>query len=78
MKRTQIHYFAKGHLGQHEDWWYLVEADDGTHHVEHEWDHVSVGSGNKSEGTTRHSIEYALKNAPTKAVAKLKELLGLS
>lgn len=75
--RTRIYYFAKGHLGQYEDWWYLVEEDGKEPYVEHEWDHAKVGSGGKTEGTTRHSIDEALKLAPHKAVEELKSRLKL-
>jgi hypothetical protein len=77
MKKTQVYYFAKGHLGQHEDWWYLIENEDGTHQVEHEWDHVSTSSFNKSEGSTVLSLEDGLQKAPHSAVEKIKSILGI-
>lgn len=77
MKSTQVYYFAKGHLGQHEDWWNLIENEDGSFEIEHEWDHVSVSSGgNNSQGSRRFSLEEGLSKAPAKAVAKIKEILG--
>lgn len=78
MKRTQVYYFAKGHLGQYENWWYLVENDDGTFEVEHEWDDVSInGSSGHSEGSVKYSLDQGLKKAPQGAVDKIKEMLGI-
>ncbi|MDX0488829.1 hypothetical protein GOC53_00840 [Sinorhizobium medicae] len=77
MKKTQVYYFAKGHLGQHEDWWYLIENDDGSYQIEHEWDHVSTGSSHKSEGSQTFSLEEGLKRVPHNAVEKINEILGI-
>ena len=74
MKRTELYYFAEG--GQSEDWWALVEEDDGTKYVEHDWNNVSVnGSAAKSQGTERYTVEEALLKAPHGAVSRLKKAL---
>lgn len=75
MKKVQVYYFAKGHLGQHEDWWYLIEHDDGTYEIEHEWDHVSTNGPNRSAGATKFSLEEGLQRAPHRAVTKINELI---
>ncbi|MBO9194353.1 hypothetical protein J5277_09570 [Rhizobium sp. 16-449-1b] len=77
MARTQVYYIAKGHLGQYEDWWYLDQKDDGTVEIVNEWDHVSVNGLGKNEGSKSYSLDAGLKEAPHKAVAKIKELLGM-
>lgn len=41
--KTLLYKQEKGHLGQYEDWWYLVQPEDGAPYVEHLWDQVSVG-----------------------------------
>ena len=76
MPRTLLHKQEKGHLGQYEDWWYLVEKDDGSKHIEHEWDHVAVRGFDKREGSEIIAIEKFLESGPDKAVTKLKELLA--
>lgn len=78
MKRTELYYFAKGHLGQYEDWWNLLENEDGSVQIEHEWDHVSTGSSNSSRGTTVYPLSEGLQHAPARAVEKVKEILKLS
>ncbi|MGR9552285.1 hypothetical protein ACU8MG_03825 [Rhizobium leguminosarum] len=76
MKRTQVYYNAKGHLGQYEDWWYLIQNDDGTVEVENEWDHVNVNGLAKNQGAKKYSLEEGMKEAPHNAVSKIKEILG--
>lgn len=76
MPRQQVYYFAKGHMGQYEDWWYLRDNGDGTYHIEHEWDHVSVGNLSKNQGTEVFELEEGLAKAPQKAVEEVRRLLG--
>lgn len=73
--RTQLHKSEKGHLGQYEDWWYLVD-EDGEKYVLHEWDHVRVNGGEKNDGSERLEITDFLKTGNNKAVARLRELIG--
>ena len=77
MAKTRVYYHASGHLGQYEDWWWLVQEDDGSVFVDHEWDHVSVNSLAKNDGEIRYSLEDGLRKAPDAAVAKIKAILGL-
>jgi hypothetical protein len=77
MNKIQVYYFAKGHLGQYERWWYLNKHDDGTYTVTSEWDDVSTNGGDHSSGEQEMSVEDALKIAPHEAVTKIKELLNL-
>lgn len=58
--RTLLCKHEKGHLGQYEDWYYLVENEDGTRHVEHDWDHVTVNGLGKNEGTKTYTVEEFL------------------
>lgn len=74
--RTLLHKTERGHLGQHEDWWYLVMPEGEEPYVEHQWDHVGVGSGSHTEGETKMSVQQALVTAPGKAVDRLREILG--
>lgn len=76
MTRTLFHSHAGGHLGQYEDWYYLVENDEGVRHVEYEWDHVNVNGGAKSEGTTKQTVEEFLSGGKATAIDKLKTLLA--
>jgi hypothetical protein len=76
MKKSQVYYAAKGHLGQNEEWWYLIENDDGSIEIENEWDHVKVNGLAQNKGSKRFSLDDGLKEAPSNAVAKIKELLG--
>lgn len=76
MARTLFYKHDGGHLGQHEDWYYLVDNQDGTRHVEYEWDHVSVNGGNKSEGTKTYPLDEFLGGGKATAIAKLKSLLA--
>ena len=66
----------KGHLGQYEDWWYLIEEDDGNFYVEHEWDHVNVGTLAKNAGSKSYSVEEFLSgdHEPAAKAALLKSL----
>ena len=57
MKRTQIFKRVKGHVSQYEDWWYLIEEDDGSKYVEHQWDHVTVNGLSQDAGTERYKID---------------------
>lgn len=75
MTRTQVYYIAKGHLGQYEDWWYLIHNDDGSIEIENEWDHVAVNGLAKNEGSKRYSLEDGLKEIPATGQAKVKEIL---
>ncbi|TRC78528.1 hypothetical protein FJV80_24610 [Mesorhizobium sp. WSM4310] len=75
MARTLFHKHDGGHLGQHEDWYYLVDNEDGSRHVEYEWDHVSVNGGGKSEGTRRFTLNDFLGGGKATAISKLKALL---
>lgn len=78
MNRIQVYYFAKGHLGQFERWWYLNKHEDGTYTVTREWDDVSTNGGGSSTGEEEMSVEDALKRAPHEAVSRIKELLSLA
>lgn len=76
MKRTRLHKTAKGHMAQYEDWWYLVEEEDGTKYVEHEWDHVRVGDLSKNSGTERLQVdEFLAANHNGAAQEALRKLL---
>lgn len=77
MPRTLLYKLEKGHLGQYEDWWYLVEEADGTRYVEHEWDHVAVRGFDKREGSKQIEIDDFLARGHDKAVARLRGILGL-
>ena len=49
--RRQIHYRAKGSMGNDEDWWTLVfNPEERRLYVEHEWDHVPLSGGKASQG----------------------------
>jgi len=74
--RKLLHKQEKGHLGQYEDWWYLVQSDGQEPYVEHEWDHVSVGSGDHRQGTDKMSVDQALEKAPYAASEALRKLLS--
>lgn len=76
MKQTQVYYFAKGHLGQYEDWWYLLKLDDGAWQIKHEWDHVNVGSGNVSQGEKYYSLEDGLRRAPQSARDEIRTIIS--
>jgi hypothetical protein len=75
-KRHQVYAFAKGHLGQHEDWWHLIENDDGSYSIEHEWDHVSTNGGGSNVGERIYSLEEGLQRAPRSAVEKIEVILA--
>ena len=73
----QLHYRQKGHMGQYEQWWHLMRAEDGSLHVRYSWDDVKVGTGEHSEGETFHSVEsFLARSDDEKAVRALKEHLG--
>ncbi len=76
MTRTQVYYRASGHMGQYEDWWYLVQNEDGTCEIEHEGDHVRVNGLSRTENSIKYSLEDGLKEAPIGAVVKIREILG--
>jgi hypothetical protein len=71
-----VYSFAKGHLGKYEDWWYLVVNEDGTHNVEHKWDHASTNGGGSSVGEETYSLYEAMTEAPASAVEKIRALLA--
>lgn len=73
--RTQLHKKESGHLGQYEDWWYLID-EGGERYVSHEWDHVRVNGGDTNQGSTRIELDEFLKSGNDKAVARLKELIA--
>lgn len=77
MTKTKLHYRQKGHLGQYEDWWWLIDNGDGTHSIEHEWDYVQVNGLDKNQNSKVYSLTEGLKEAPHQAITKAKELLGL-
>lgn len=78
-KRTQIHLQRKGSLAEHEDWWTLVETNNGRKLVEHEWSYVdpyklsSPGNSGKSTMTVE---EFLASGADANVIAKLRELLA--
>lgn len=76
MARTRLYHQESGHLGQYEDDWYLVEEDDGTRWVSHEFDHVRVNGLTKTEGQNRIELDDFMKTGHPNAVAKLREILG--
>jgi hypothetical protein len=71
----QLHYFAGGHLGQYEDWWYLVTNEGQEAYIEHEWTHFRANGGGSGKGSERLSITCAQKEMPETARHKLAELL---
>lgn len=78
MKRTEFFKRVKGHLSQYEDWYYLVEEEDGNKYVEHDWDHVTVGDLSQNVGTKRYTVEEFLRGDHyTGAQTALEKLLGL-
>ncbi|MDX0623483.1 hypothetical protein CN059_08435 [Sinorhizobium medicae] len=77
MSRTQFFKRVKGHVSQYEDWYYLVEEDDGKKYVEHEWDHVTVNGLSQNVGTKRYTVEEFLGGDHfTGAQVALQKLLG--
>lgn len=77
MKRTQIFKRVKGNVSQYEDWWYLVEEEDGSKWVEHEWDHVTLNGLAHNAGTKRYTVDDFLGGSHYYgAQSALKEHLG--
>lgn len=68
----EIGYRQKGHMGQYEDWYDLFQSEDGSFHVRHKWDHVTVGTGKTDSGenfapATQLDIDAALSDPEAKA-----------
>lgn len=74
--RKLLYRSEKGNLGQYEDWWYLVVGEDGSEHIEHEWDHVRLNGLAQNEGTEVLTIDQCLANCPSQVRLKIKEILG--
>ncbi|OMP69505.1 hypothetical protein BV900_24730 [Agrobacterium tumefaciens] len=64
-------------MGQYEDWWYLIQNDDGTIQIEHESDYVRVNGLSRTEGSKLYSLDEGLKVAPHDAAKRIREILGL-
>ncbi|MEE3045155.1 MAG: hypothetical protein VX620_07890 [Pseudomonadota bacterium] len=74
--RKLLYKKESGHLGQYEDWWYLIEDTDGMH-VLHEWSHVRVNGLSVTEGNKKFSIdEFLAGNFSVPAQTKLKEFIS--
>ncbi|MHC8494524.1 hypothetical protein ACTU44_17670 [Thalassospira sp. SM2505] len=74
--RKLLHKKESGHLGQYEDWWYLIEDTEGLH-VLHKWNHVRVNGLSVTEGDEKFGIdEFLAGNFSVPAQAKLKELIS--
>jgi hypothetical protein len=44
---------VKGSLGEDEDWWRLMQDDDGALFIEHEWSHTNLKSLQTDANTRR-------------------------
>jgi len=77
MKRIGLHYMAAGPAGQDEDWWTLVHNDDGSHHVEHDWERKDAPVGDRARGPDKLSVEQSLDVAPLAVKSQLKQTLHL-
>ena len=78
MTRIGLHYMAAGPAGQDEDWWTLVHNDDGSNHVEHDWERKDAKAGDPVRGPDKLSVEQTLKIAPPAVAARLKGILDQS
>ncbi|WP_374833947.1 hypothetical protein [Paenochrobactrum pullorum] len=77
MKKTQVYNKESGHLGQYEEWWYLIEHDDGTQQIEHRWHNVRVNGLKVDEGSKIYSLADGLKEAPFSASDQIRNILGI-
>ena len=75
MKRIGLYYVATGRLGEHEDWWTLIEHDDGSHHVEHDWDRKDAPAGDRAKGPDTLTVDQTLMIAPLAVTARLRSVL---
>ncbi|MFH5773578.1 hypothetical protein ACHFJ0_04950 [Paracoccus sp. NGMCC 1.201697] len=76
MNAYEVHYYAKGHMGQYETWWYLLENDDGSFSLLHEWDSVTVGTLAHTKGKEELSLEDGFSKAPEKARVEIARFLA--
>ena len=76
MTRIGLHYMAAGPAGQDEDWWTLVHNDDGSNHVEHDWERKDAQAGDRAKGPDRLSVEQTLIIAPSAVSVRLKSILN--
>lgn len=60
MARTEFYKRTKGPMAENEDWWYLVDGDNGEKLVEHEWDHVRINGLARNSGSNTYTIQAFL------------------
>ncbi|WP_407976884.1 hypothetical protein ACJKIH_14700 [Brucella pseudogrignonensis] len=77
MKKTEVFSKQSGHLGQYEEWWYLIEHEDGTQEIEKKWHDTKVNGLKTNSGSKVYSLEDGLREAPARAVDEVKSKLGL-
>jgi len=77
MTRIGLHYMAAGPAGEDEDWWTLVRSDDGSHHVEHDWERKDASLGDRMKGPDKLSVEQTMAVAPMAVRSTLARTLDL-
>jgi len=77
VKKTQVYYKESGHLGQYEEWWHVIQHDDGSSQIENSWHNVKVNGLSVDKGSKTYSLDDGLRELPAGSVAKAKEILGL-
>ena len=61
MDKRLLKYRPKGTHGQKEDWWYLVtDPSSGQKFVQHEWDHVDLGTLKATRGSRQIPVDEFL------------------
>lgn len=63
----------KGSLGETEDWWRLLRADDGSLYVEHEWSHTKLKSSASDADSEKVEVDdFLAQDTPSAATAREK------
>lgn len=77
MEKIEVYHKESGHMGQYEEWWHLIKHDNGNHEVENSWHNVKVNGLTVDKGSKIYSLEDGMREAPSTAEDKIKQILGL-
>lgn len=76
MKKRQIAEKTQGHMGQNEDWWTLIQDDDGTTFVRHSWSYTKINGLTTNSGSKDIPASEYFGLTGEALDAKIAELLG--